>query len=123
MIPLKSEMKPKTLPFVTWGLIVLNIFVFYFQTQLHEQLVLFFEEFALIPQRFLHRQNPYEFPYFFPYRSLVTSVFLHGSWWHLFGNMLPLWVFGGNLEDRLGHRRFLGFYLLCGMAAGIGHIF
>ena len=53
--------------------------------------------------------------------SLVTYAFLHGSWMHLGGNMLFLWVFGDNVEDALGHGRFLVFYLLCAAAAGYGH--
>ncbi len=53
--------------------------------------------------------------------TLVTSMFLHGSWMHLFGNMLFLWVFGDNVEDAMGHRRFLGFYILCGAIAALSH--
>jgi rhomboid family protein len=55
----------------------------------------------------------------FPPLTLLTSVFLHGGWWHLIGNMLFLWVFGDNIEDSMGHWRFLFFYLLCGAAAGL----
>jgi len=55
----------------------------------------------------------------YPPLTLITSVFLHGGWWHLIGNMLFLWVFGDNIEDSMGHWRFLFFYLLCGAAAGL----
>ena len=54
--------------------------------------------------------------------TLLTSMFLHGGWMHLGGNMLYLWIFGDNLEHRMGHARFLIFYLLCGLAAGGAHI-
>src|SRR5262249_3416027 len=54
--------------------------------------------------------------------TLITSMFLHGSWSHVIGNMWYLWIFGDNVEDRLGHGRFIAFYLLCGVAAAIGQI-
>ena len=57
----------------------------------------------------------------YPPVTLVTSIFLHGGWWHLVGNMLFLWVFGDNIEDSMGHWKFLAFYLLCGIAAGLAH--
>ncbi|HJO96426.1 MAG TPA: rhomboid family intramembrane serine protease, partial [Rhodospirillales bacterium] len=52
---------------------------------------------------------------------LITSMFLHGSWWHLIGNMLYLWVFGDNIEDSMGHRRFVAFYLITGIVAALTH--
>lgn len=56
------------------------------------------------------------------YLTLLTGVFMHGGWAHLFGNMLYLWVFGDNIENRLGHFRYLGFYLLCGLLASLSHV-
>jgi membrane associated rhomboid family serine protease len=58
-----------------------------------------------------------------PYPSLLTSMFMHGGWGHLLGNLLFLWVFGNNIEDSMGHLRFLAFYLLCGVAAGLAHVY
>jgi len=55
--------------------------------------------------------------------ELLTSMFMHGGWWHLLGNMLFLWVFGNNIEDSMGHTRFIIFYLICGVAAGLAHVF
>ena len=55
--------------------------------------------------------------------ELVTSMFMHGGWDHILGNMLFLWVFGNNIEDSMGHTRFLVFYLICGVAAGLAHVF
>jgi membrane associated rhomboid family serine protease len=61
-------------------------------------------------------------PAAFAWPTLITSMFLHGSWSHVLGNMWYLWIFGDNVEDRLGHGRFIVFYLLCGMAAAFGQI-
>lgn len=58
-----------------------------------------------------------------PELTLITSMFLHGGWMHIIGNMLFLWVFGDNVEDSMGHGRFLFFYLLCGVAAALAHVF
>ena len=57
------------------------------------------------------------------YLTLITSMFMHGGWAHLGGNMLFLWVFGDNIENRMGHLRYLGFYLLCGIIASLSHVF
>src|SRR5690606_4551211 len=57
-----------------------------------------------------------------PWRTLVTSMFLHGGWLHLLGNLWFLWVFGNNVEDAMGHARFAGFYLLCGLAAAMAQV-
>src|SRR3712207_1436357 len=57
------------------------------------------------------------------YLTLLSSMFMHGGFMHLFGNMLFLWIFGDNLEDRLGHARYLVFYLLCGVLASLAHVF
>jgi len=57
------------------------------------------------------------------YGTLITSMFMHGGWAHLLGNMLYLWIFGDNIENRLGHARYLGFYLLCGIIASLSHVF
>jgi membrane associated rhomboid family serine protease len=57
------------------------------------------------------------------YLTLITSIFMHGGWAHIFGNMLFLWIFGDNVEDRMGHVRYLIFYLLCGVLASLAHVF
>jgi membrane associated rhomboid family serine protease len=107
MIPLRDVIPTRTWPIVTVGLIVLNILVF-----LHEQtlgrpgLERFVHTWGLVPADFA-------------WDRVVTSMFLHGGWAHIGGNMLYLWIFGDNVEDRLGHVRYLVFYLLCGgVAAG-----
>lgn len=105
MIPLRDIIPSRTTPVVTVGLIALNALVFLFQALLDERsgqaLV---DAFGLIPA------TP-------GLVSVVTSMFLHGGLAHISGNMLYLWIFGDNVEDRLGHGRFLAFYLACGAAA------
>jgi len=95
---------------VTIGLIVANTLVFLFQVSLpRPELRMFVQEFGLIPAQF-------------SVPTLVTSVFLHGGWLHFIGNMWYLWIFGDNVEDRMGHLRYLAFYLICGIVAGLGHV-
>ncbi len=108
-------------PWVTWALILACCAVFLAESQLHprqlEQLVFglgivpatLLGDRALVPDLFLVP----------PILTLFTSLFLHGDLMHLIGNMAYLWVFGDNIEDSMGHVRFLGFYLLCGVAAGL----
>jgi len=110
MIPLRDVMPSRTPPVVTVGLIVANSLVFLYQVSLPEaQLQVLVKEFGLVPAEFA-------------LSSLVTSIFLHGGWLHVVGNMWYLWIFGDNVEDRMGHGRFLVFYLICGIAAGLGHL-
>jgi membrane associated rhomboid family serine protease len=97
----------RTVPLVTYGLIALNVFFFLVEMSGGEAFIL---QWAFIPNQFL--SNPAgEFP------TLFTSMFMHAGWVHLGGNMLYLWIFGDNVEDRFGHVPFLIFYILCGLAA------
>ena len=99
-------------PYVTIALIAINILVFlWYFTQLTEwQLNDFFMTWGLIPARFMSGDGV---------QTIFTSMFLHGGWMHLAGNMLFLWIFGDNLEEEMGHVGFLLFYLSCGVAAGL----
>jgi rhomboid family protein len=97
----------RTFPIVTFTLIALNILFFFVELNSGNAFV---EKWAFVPRRFLANPSD-EFP------TLFTSMFMHGGWLHLGGNMLYLWIFGDNVEDRFGHGRFLIFYLLCGLAA------
>ena len=110
MIPLRDVIPSRTTPFVTVTIIVLNVLIFLYQQLLpvyvQKEFVL---AFALIPADFR-------------WLNVFTSMFLHGGWGHILGNMLYLWIFGDNVEDRCGHARFVVFYLLCGFAAGAGQI-
>ena len=106
MIPLRDVIPSRTTPFITVALIALNTLAFLYQLSLGpdvEDFVLFW---GLVPA-------------VFSWVTVVTSMFLHGGFLHFGGNMLYLWIFGDNVEDRMGHGRFLAFYLLCGIAAAL----
>ena len=105
MIPLRDVIPSRTTPGVTITLIVINVLVFLFQMSLTERgQEAFVVAFGLVPA-------------YFSFVTVFTSMFVHGGLAHIAGNMLFLWIFGDNVEDRLGHGRFLFFYLLCGFAA------
>ncbi len=108
MLPIDDDDSTrKIIPFVTYTLIALNILFFMFELTAGN---VFIEKWAFVPRRFM--ANPLaDFP------TLFTSMFMHGGWLHLGGNMLYLWIFGDNVEDRFGHLKYLIFYLICGLAA------
>ena len=97
----------RTVPFVTYILIVLNVLFFLVELIGGDDFIM---KWAFVPSRFL--ANPGA-----EFLTLFTSMFMHGGWLHLGGNMLYLWIFGDNIEDRFGHVIFLIFYVLCGLAA------
>ena len=124
MIPLKDDVPARTTPFVTVILIVLNVVVFLYQASLglneeSRAAEAFVFEFGVIPCRLSGAcAAPLDFPS--PVATVFTSMFMHGGVLHIGGNMLYLWIFGNNVEDTLGHGRFLLFYLLAGVAAALG---
>lgn len=97
----------RTVPLVTYALIVINVIVFLIELSGGDA---FIQKWAFIPSRFL--ANPGG-----DFLTIFTSMFMHAGWLHLGGNMLYLWIFGDNVEDRLGHLKFIIFYLLAGVAA------
>jgi len=97
----------RTVPVVTYALIALNVLFFFVELGGGDA---FIEQWAFVPRRFL--SNPTG-----DFLTLFSSMFMHAGWVHLGGNMLYLWIFGDNVEDRFGHLKFLIFYLLCGLAA------
>jgi len=97
----------RTVPIVTYALIALNVLFFFVEQSGGDA---FLGEWAFVPSRFL--ANPSG-----DFLTLFTSMFMHAGWLHLGGNMLYLWIFGDNVEDRFGHIQFIVFYLLCGLAA------
>jgi membrane associated rhomboid family serine protease len=123
MIPLRSEIKRRTFPVTNILLILVNIAVFIYQLSLPPHAgELLVQQFGLVPlraERALAHPGPQLGPALVP---LVTSMFLHGGFLHILGNMLFLWVFGGNVEDRLGHIKYLGFYFVCGIGAGLAQL-
>jgi len=102
---------------MTLTLIVVNVLVFLYELTLGPELPAFVKHYGVIPamaSHWHHQGMAILVTYF-------TSIFLHGGWLHIIGNMLFLWIFGDNVEDRMGHLAFLIFYLLCGFLAGITH--
>ncbi|MBN2001782.1 MAG: rhomboid family intramembrane serine protease [Anaerolineae bacterium] len=97
----------RTVPLVTYALLALNILFFFVELSGGDA---FIEQWAFVPRRFL--ANPSG-----DFLTLFTAMFMHAGWVHLLGNMLYLWIFGDNVEDRFGHIQFAIFYLLCGLAA------
>lgn len=129
MIPLRDDVPSRTLPFVNLSLIALNVFAFVLEIGMGRGLERFFSQAAVIPVLFSGSDGSLgaidvirtTFDRDLGYRVLL-SMFLHGGWAHLLGNMLYLWIFGDNVEDRLGHFRYLVFYLLCGWTASYAHV-
>ena len=124
-LPLKDDNPLKVISFqyATLLLIAINVFVFIWQDSLVEaELVRIAMSAGVIPTSLLgNAKLPAEFALLPPEVTLLTYMFLHGDWWHLAGNMLFLWVFGDNVEDAMGFFRFLLFYLICGVVAGLAH--
>lgn len=102
----------RTVPVVTYALIALNVLVFFLELNGGEP---FIERWSVVPRRLT--QNPGG-----DFITVFTSMFMHGGWLHLLGNMLYLWIFGDNVEDRFGHAKFTLFYLICGIAATIAQV-
>jgi membrane associated rhomboid family serine protease len=121
MIPLRDD-NPTTLPpIVTIGVIVLCSLVFLWQQSLSQQAgIIAVYAYGVVPTVLFGNDSlPPDIARIPPELSIVTSMFMHGGWMHIIGNMLYLWIFGNNIEDRLGHVRFVLFYLLCGAAAAL----
>ena len=122
MIPYKDDNPTRTFPFVTIGLIGINSLIFLYEVLLRTRLQGFIFDLGMIPYEVTHGVNLPVSPSFSPYLTLLTSMFLHGGWLHLIGNMLYLWIFGDNVEDVLGHPRFFIFYIVCGLVAAGTHV-
>ena len=116
MIPLRDDIPAKKFPIVNIWLIVINLLVFAYEFQLGPGLESFIVQHGFVPARFFYQQ---QVAFFDPARFLpvFASMFLHGSLLHVLGNMWFLYIFGDNVEDSMGHGRYLAFYLLCGVAA------
>jgi membrane associated rhomboid family serine protease len=121
-IPLKDENPTSRFPYVTVFFIGLNILIFFYQFLSPEGLQFFVYKMGAIPYEITHFTTISSFPRLSPPLTLIVSMFLHGSFLHLFGNMLYLWIFGNNIEDYLGPFRFVLFYVLSGLGASFAHI-
>jgi membrane associated rhomboid family serine protease len=110
MIPLRDIIPSRTTPYVTIAIIALNGAAWLFELSLPQRVLpVFLQVYGVVPGNF-HAV------------TLITSMFLHGGWMHIIGNMWYLWIFGDNVEDRLGHGRYIVFYLMCGIVAAFGQI-
>ena len=111
MFPIRDTQPSYTFPYVTVVIIALNSLVFLFEFSLDDYTQnAFIQTFGLVPENF-HLLN------------VFTSMFLHGGWLHILGNMWFLWIFGDNIEDILGHGQYLVFYLVCGVAAAMTQVY
>lgn len=123
MIPLHDDNPAESTPVVTIAFIAACTLVFLYEASLPERLVqAFVFQYGAIPALLLGRAAPPPEVAGFPaYATLLTSMFMHGGWMHLIGNMLYLWIFGNNIEDVMGHVRFVIFYVVCGVLAALSH--
>jgi len=123
MFPLKDDNPRGSAPIVTLGLIVVNVAVFLYQVSLGpRQAEAFVYEYGAIPAVVFGLKSLPRFLVVIPPQlSLFTSMFLHGGWVHLIGNMWYLWIFGDNIEDAMGKMRYFIFYLTCGILASLSH--
>jgi membrane associated rhomboid family serine protease len=124
MIPLKDDNPTQTIPLVTIGLLTVNILVYIYQLTLSpDGLETFVFRYGAIPGRLIHPSGSDQAVFQnMPFGlTIFSSMFLHGGMFHLLGNMLYLWIFGNNVEDYLGHVKFLIFYLISGFFAAFIH--
>ncbi len=120
MIPIGDDAPTSSFPFVNIALIIINIAVFAYELSLGAGAQTFINSYGLVPGKVVQAMtdlNPVSLS-----NNFVTSIFIHGGWLHLIGNMLYLWIFGDNVEDRLGHLRYLAFYILAGAVAMAAHV-
>jgi membrane associated rhomboid family serine protease len=121
VIPLGDSIHVRSWPVVTYALIGINVWVFLYEVALGPELDAFIRVWGFVPADYFARASIDPGGWVDRDLPLLTSMFLHGGWSHLLGNMVYLWTFGDNVEDRLGHLRYLAFYLLTGIGASLAH--
>jgi len=124
MIPLKNLSPRLTFPAMTLFLIAVNVLVFLYQVSLPDRAAeAFVQLYGMVPARVsLALAGQHHVTFEQAFMPLFTSMFLHGGWLHILGNMWFLWIFGGQVEDRLGHFTYLVFYLICGLGSGVAQM-
>ncbi|RLB72075.1 MAG: rhomboid family intramembrane serine protease [Deltaproteobacteria bacterium] len=122
MIPLRDTIPSRTVPYVNYLLIIINVSVFFYELSWGSQLPRLLGFYGLVPARFFLLRAGYGVSPVAVYLPFLSHMFFHGGWLHLLGNMLYLWIFGDNVEDRLGHGGYLLFYLFCGLGAAVVHL-
>jgi len=123
MIPIRDRNPSGTFPFITIGIIGVNVLIFLYELSLGSDLVVFLNQYGVVPIKVTHYFQSSDLTLtdtFFPF---LSSTFLHGGFIHLIGNMWFLWIFGDNIEDRLGHFKYLIFYILCATIASSVHVY
>ncbi len=123
MIPIRDAIRSKNFPAVNVLIIGLNIIAFLWELLQGPNLKEVFYLYGMVPLRYSNPELAAHFTSFQQYLPFLTSIFLHGGFLHIIMNMWFLYIFGDNIEDRLGHIRYLVFYLFCGVAAGLVHLF
>lgn len=124
MIPLSDENPIRSVPFVTYLLIAINVVVFIYEVSLGSQTEEFIRSCAFVPAELITGTDlPPADCVQPPHLTIFTSMFIHGGFLHIAGNLLYLWIFGNNVEDAMGSLRYLVFYLLCGVAAALTQTF
>ncbi len=123
MIPIRDTIRSETYPIINYVLIALNILAFLVEQSLGRNINEFIFTYGLVPARYSVPQISAHFTTAQQLIAFLTFMFIHGGFFHLLGNMWFLYIFGDNVEDHLGHFRYLAFYLLCGLASGISHLF
>jgi membrane associated rhomboid family serine protease len=123
MIPLRDTIPAKNYPVVNVTVIGVNLLVYLIQIGQGTGIGAFIDTYGLVPARYSLPQFASQFSTGHQVLSFFSFMFLHGGFWHLLGNMWSLYIFGDNVEDRLGPLRYLLFYLLCGLASGLSHLF
>ncbi len=123
MIPLRDTIQAKNYPIVNYIIIGFNVALFLVQKAQGPHLDRFIITYGLVPVRYSVPEIASYFTFGQQALALVSFMFLHGGFFHLLGNMWSLYIFGDNVEDRLGHFKYLFFYLLCGWASGLSHLF
>lgn len=120
MFPIHDDNPTRITPYVTYALLAACILIFFWQVSLGDAVQQAVYSFGVIPSvLFATKSLPVELEILPAWLTIFTSMFLHGGWMHLIGNMLYLWVFGNNVEDAMGHKRFILFYLSCGLLAAL----
>jgi membrane associated rhomboid family serine protease len=121
LLPFKDNIPTERFPIVTVTLIIINVLVFLYEVSLGAALEPFLHKYGMTPYEITSGVSlvQRDFPV---YLTLITSMFVHGGWLHVGGNMLFLWIFGNNVEDSMGRVRFIIFYLTCGLVAGLAQI-
>lgn len=123
MIPLRDDIPSSKFPAATLSIIAINVFVFLYELRLGSHLEDLLTSFAVIPAVYTNPEVGHFYTVSQKLFAFFSSMFLHGGWLHLLGNMWTLWIFGDNVEDRLGRTRYVMLYLAGGIAAALMHIF